>query len=61
MSIDETISESMSESFFGLFSDTIGVSVTTGYNWGSVTAGVKSDEVTVTVDAVAPAGDNINK
>jgi len=56
MSIDETISESMTDSFFGLFSDSLGVSVTTGYNWGSVSETVQSEEVTITVDAVAPAG-----
>jgi hypothetical protein len=30
--------------------------LTLGYNWGTVSEAAKSEEVTVTVEAVAPAG-----
>lgn len=56
MSIDTTIETSMSTSFFGLFESSIGISVSTGYNWGSVTTETTETQQTYEVSAVAPAG-----
>jgi hypothetical protein len=39
-----------------MFSDTLGVSTTTGYDWGQVSSEAKSEVITVTVEAKAPPG-----
>ena len=49
MSIDVSIEESMSASFFDLFSAKVGISVKTGYNWGHTSEASKSKQVTVEV------------
>ena len=56
MSIDSTVESSLKAEFFKMFSLTLGTSQTTGYNWEAVSEAAQSEEVTVTVDAVAPAG-----
>ena len=56
MSVDSTVEASIKAEFFKLFSLTLGTSQTTGYKWESVSEAAQSEEVTVTVDAVAPAG-----
>jgi hypothetical protein len=56
MSIDSSIESSMKAEFFKLFQTTLSVSVSTGYDWGSTSESAQSEEVTVTVEAVAPAG-----
>ncbi len=55
MSIDTTIKYSMSEKFFGMFEATIGVSVSTGYNWGETTSETMDEEEKFEVLATAPA------
>jgi len=52
MSIDEHIEASMSASFFSFFSTEIGVSITTGYDWGHTSSQAKSETETFFVEAV---------
>merc|ERR1711962_329814 len=52
MSIDTTIEASMSASFFSFFSTEIGVSITTGYDWGHTSSQAKSETETFEVEAV---------
>ena len=44
MSIDVSIQEELQAQFFGLFSSTLGISATTGYDWGHVSSATM-DEV----------------
>ena len=44
MSISASISASMEASFFRLFSTTLEMSVTTGYDWSKVSSSVSSEE-----------------
>ena len=46
----------LSASFFDLFEASLSTSVTTGYNWATTSEETKSEQVTVEVEAVAPAG-----
>jgi len=59
MSIDETISEEMSEGFFGIFEAKIGVSVTTGYNWNEVSTEAQSETREFWVQTDVSAGKSI--
>jgi len=56
MNIDVTIAEEMTIQLFRLFSNTLGISVETGYNWEHTTSEVQSTVQSVEVDAEAPAG-----
>jgi len=56
MSIDQTIEEELSAQFFDLFGSSIGISVTTGYNWEHVSSETQDVAVGISVDAEAPAG-----
>merc|ERR1711860_44798 len=56
MSIDTSISTEMSVDFFRRFSATIGVSLSTGYNWESVSERTMSETETFIVSAHAPPG-----
>ena len=44
MSLDITIKNEMSASFFGLFSEKLGISVSTGYDWTYVSSETVSEE-----------------
>jgi len=52
MSIDTTIEESMSASFFSFFSDDIGISVSTGYDWTHTSSEAKSETQEFKVETV---------
>jgi len=56
MSIDVTIEEELTAQFFGLFSETLGISTTTGYNWEYVSDSTMGQLETFTVSAEAPPG-----
>lgn len=60
MSIDVTIKEEIKESFFDIFSSTIGVSVSTGYDWSHTTSVTKSELEQFEVNAIAPPGYVLN-
>ena len=47
---------SIPASFFSLFEATLSTSVTTGYNWATTSEEAKSEQVTIEVEAIAPAG-----
>merc|ERR1712136_156069 len=55
MSIDSTIEESMSAGFFNFFSDDIGISVATGYDWTHTSSEAKSETETFTVETTVDA------
>lgn len=59
MSIDTSIEVSLSASFWGLFESTLTTSVTTGYNWGSVSSETMSSQETFEVAATAGAGTTV--
>jgi len=52
MSIDATIEYSMSSSFFGFFSEELGLSVSTGYDWTQTSSQAKSETQEFKVEAV---------
>jgi len=56
MSIDRTIQAELTAQFFGLFSSSIGASVSTGYDWTQTSTETRHEQVTVTVSAPAPPG-----
>ena len=56
MSIDETIGMEMTTQFWEIFSNTIGTSTTTGYDWNHVSSQTKSEQTTIKVEATVPAG-----
>jgi hypothetical protein len=56
MSLDVTIKTEMSAKFEGLFSASVGVSVSTGYDWTSTSSETTSKEEKIEIKAVAPAG-----
>ena len=56
MSVDTTVEAEMAAQFWGMFSGGLGVSQTTGYDWGRTSEAAKSEQVTVTVEAEAPPG-----
>ena len=56
MSVDETVEYAMEASFWEIFKESMGVSISTGYDWGHVTSETRSDQVTITLEAEAPPG-----
>lgn len=56
MSIDTAIEDSMTVSFFGMFSDTLSISVATGYDWTTTSSAAKSEEQSYEVDTDVPPG-----
>jgi hypothetical protein len=56
MSIDSTIEQYMSASYFDLFSDKIGTSAVTGYDWTDTTQETINSPVTVEVEASVRPG-----
>jgi len=56
MSIDETIEYEMSIQFWEIFEERMGMSVSTGYDWGHVSTQTKSEQTTITVDGTVPPG-----
>jgi len=52
--IDASIEFSMTESFFGLFEDTLSISATTGYDWSKTSSQAKSETETFQVTVKAP-------
>ena len=56
MSVDTTVETELANQFWGLFSLGLGVSESTGYDWSHTTEATKSEQVTVSVEAEAPAG-----
>lgn len=57
MSIDVTIEESMSTSFFKLFETQIGISLTTGYDWTQTSSEAKSETHEYTVRTTVKPGE----
>merc|ERR1712126_134913 len=55
MSIDTTIEEAMSASFFSFFSEDIGMSTTTGYDWTHTSSEAKSETEEFLVEVVVDA------
>ena len=55
-SIDASISAEMTTQLFHIFSASLGVSLSTGYNWESASTETQSEATTITVEAEAPAG-----
>jgi len=56
MHIDDTVSAEMKAGFFDIFETTIGVSVTTGYNWNEVSTEAQSETREFWVQTDVPAG-----
>ena len=56
MSIDTTVESALEAQFWGVFSEKMGMSVTTGYDWTQTSEITKSEQTTITVEAEAPPG-----
>ena len=56
MSLDVTVENEMKEKFFGIFESTLTVSVSTGYDWSTVSSETTSEEHSVEIKASAPSG-----
>merc|ERR1711915_808692 len=56
MSVDTTVEAEMSAQFWRIFEARMGMSVTTGYDWGHVSTETKSEQTTITVEGTAPPG-----
>ena len=56
MSVDYTVSAKLKVEFFELFSETVGVSVSTGYNWNSVSSETINEQHTISITATATPG-----
>ena len=56
MSVDVTVKYEMEAKFFDLFSEKLGISVSTGYNWGEVSSETTSEEDSIEITATAPKG-----
>ena len=59
--IDMTIGVEMQAQMWGIFLATGSWSASTGYHWDHVSTETKSDQITITVEAEAPPGTNIDK
>jgi len=60
MSVSSRVEYSISENFFGIFEESIGVSVETGYNWGSVSGFEKSEVKEYDIGPIeVPAGEKV--
>ena len=55
-SIDVSVEAELTAEFWGLFSSTLGTSVTTGYDWSHVSTETQSKQITVAVTATVPPG-----
>ena len=49
MSIDTSIETELKVQYFGLFSETIGTSVETGYDWNHVSDEARAEETSIEV------------
>ena len=56
MSVDETVEYAMEAQFWEIFKESMGISISTGYDWGHVSSETRSDQVTITLEAEAPPG-----
>jgi len=56
MSLDVTVKAAMEAKFFDFFSEKIGVSVSTGYDWSYVSSETVSKEESIEIKGTAPAG-----
>ena len=56
MSVDYTVSAKLKVEFFEFFSESVGVSASTGYDWTSVSSETVSEEDTISITATATAG-----
>ena len=56
MSIDTSIEASLSTSFFEFFDASLGVSVSTGYDWTQTSQATKSEEHSFEVQTDVPPG-----
>ena len=54
MSIDATIEYAMQAAFFEFFSESIGISLTTGYDWTQTSSEAKSEEHSYKVSTTVP-------
>lgn len=54
MSIDATIESAMHAGFFDMFSEDLGISVSTGYDWTHTSSQAQSETETFKVEATAP-------
>ena len=52
MSVDETVEMAMEAQFWEIFKESLGTSVTTGYNWGQVSTETKSEQVNFCKDKI---------
>lgn len=59
MSVGTSVEASYKESFFGVFEASMGVSMSTGYNWGSVDSTTKSDAKSYTIHMAVPAHEKV--
>ena len=56
MSVDVTVKYEMEAKFFDLFSEKLGVSISTGYDWSEVSSETVSEEEHFEINAIAPKG-----
>jgi len=56
MSIDLSIADSLEASYFTLFSETLSISASTGYDWTHTSSEAKSEEHSYEVDTEVPPG-----
>ena len=54
MSVSAGVEVSIKESFFGVFEESVGYSVNTGYDWGSVDSTTKSDAKSYKIELEIP-------
>jgi len=59
MSIDETISFEIKAAFYEIFEESLGTSVTTGYNWSEISSEAKSETQEFSVTTNVPGGRKI--
>ena len=56
MSLDVSIETELKLQFWLIFSQTLGLSATTGYDWTHTSESTKNEQITITVEADAPPG-----
>merc|ERR1712051_285050 len=56
MSIDLSIADALEASYFTLFTETLGISASTGYDWTHTSSERKSEEHSYEVDTEVPPG-----
>ena len=57
MSVSAGVEYALEAQFWTLFSESMGMSLTTGYDWTQTSDETKSEQITITVEASAPPGD----